>query len=52
MIPLLCKEGNGEVEAVVALAGGSIAFVKQLHRPLYPTFPPLTKGRDKRNHAQ
>ena len=52
MIPLLCKEGKGEVEALVALVGGTIAFVKQLRRPLYPTFPPLTKGRDKRKHAK
>jgi len=29
LIPLLCKEGRGEVEC----------------RRLYPTWPPLTKGR-------
>ena len=29
-LPLLCKEGRGEVES----------------REVYPTWPPLTKGRD------
>ena len=40
--PLLCKEGTGEVERFASLDSTHGADAA----PLYPTSPPLTKGRD------
>ena len=43
VFPLLCKEGMGEVEPFASLDSRHGADAASL----YPTSPPLTKGRDR-----
>lgn len=45
--PLLCKQGQGEVETPVAnLPRELLAPLQGTQLNLYPTGPPLTKGRN------